>query len=81
MQKNISKNIKMNLKLKHPNKPISCLWIDLKIWETLNLKEKDLIILLYEKKYTRLQICRKLYIETDQGYRYLCKKLKKKLNL
>jgi len=71
----------MKLKLKHPEKPSYLYSIKNDKWNLLSLKEKDLVILLFEWKHTREFICKKLYIETDQGFRYLCKKTRTKLDL
>lgn len=71
----------MKLNLKHPKKPSHLYFLKDDKWNLLSIKEKDLVILLYESKHTKEYICRKLYIETDQGFRYLCKKIRKKLDL
>lgn len=55
------------MNIKQPNKPRKCNWISKKSWETLNIKEKDYIILLHCKKLTKEKIMRKIYI-FDRSY-------------
>lgn len=47
-------------------------------WKNLSLKEKDFIILLSERKYTKEQIMRKLYIESRQWYDKLRNRVREK---
>ena len=37
-------------------------------WESLSWKEQDFIVFLREKRYTKEQIMRKLYITSSVGY-------------
>lgn len=60
-------------------KPIIFSWILNETWEILSLKEKDYIIFLYSRKYSRVQIMRKLYIEDRTSFWYLQKRVKEKL--
>jgi len=51
------------MNIRHPKNPFS--WISKDSWNKLDLKAKDYLIFLRLRKYTKTQICRKLYIETD----------------
>jgi DNA-directed RNA polymerase specialized sigma subunit len=65
--------------MKQPKKPFSCFWISDETWKNLKLKEKDFIVLLYERKFTKSQIARALYLTTYSSYFYLEKSVRKKL--
>lgn len=67
------------MKITHPKKPHSCMWISNEAWDNLKLKEKDFVIMLHEKKYSRKQIARKLYIESDVWYWKISKNVSEKL--
>lgn len=55
------------------------LFITCEIWETLTIKEKDFIILVTSRKYTKNQIKRRLYIMSDVWYWKIQKKVKDKI--
>lgn len=57
-------------------KPI---YITQETWNNLKWKEQDFIIFLREKRFTKRQIKRKLYITTDVWYWKLETKVKKKI--
>ena len=67
------------IKIKHPNKPDVCEWITDEIWNKLKLKQKDYVIMLYEKKFTKEQIMRRLYITNRSSYHNFTSKLRKDL--
>lgn len=50
-------------------------FISQKTFDWLKLKEKAYINFLYEKKYTRKQIMKKLYIDNDRSFRRLQNKM------
>lgn len=54
-------------------------YIDEKTWNGMSWKEQDLVILLREKRYTKDQIKRALYIITDSWYWKLKKKVSYKI--
>lgn len=58
-------------------KPRVCAWISEESWDSLNLKEKDYIIFLHSKKYSKKQIMRKLHICDDSSYWRIQKKVRK----
>ena len=60
-------------------KPFVCSWISNETLETLSLKEKDYIIFLYQRSYSKKQIMRKRYIENRTSYWYLQNRVKEKL--
>lgn len=60
-------------------KPICCLWISDTSWDNLSLKEKDYIIFLYSKRFTKEQIMRKLHIEDRTAYWRLQTRVKDKI--
>jgi hypothetical protein len=60
-------------------KPRCCSWICDGSWESLTMKEKDFIIFLYSKKYSKDQIMRKLHIEDRTSYWRLQTRVKKKI--
>jgi hypothetical protein len=55
------------------------LFITCEIWATLTIKEKDFIILVTSRKYTKSQIKRRLYITSDVWYWKIQKKVKNKI--
>lgn len=67
------------LKIRHPNKPKVCTWITSSTWKNLKLAQKDFIIYVYQRKYTKLQIARKLRIETNSWYWRFNEKIKNAL--
>ena len=67
------------LKVKHPKKPEICTWISNATWSSLKLAQKDFIIYVYQRKYTKLQIARKLRIETNSWYWRFINKIQKAL--
>lgn len=48
------------------------------VWDTLSWKEQDFIILLNERRHTKAQIMRKLYITTNMGYHILRNRVREK---
>lgn len=54
-------------------------YISVTTWDSLSLKEQDFIFFLKERKYTKSQIMRKLYIETDMGYWKIRDRVRKKI--
>ena len=61
-------------------KPRICFWITLDTWNTLSLKEKDYIIMLYSKKYKYRTIMRKLHIVDYSSYYRIQERVKEKLS-
>lgn len=64
----------------HPNKPEICSWISDHTWNELKIKEKDYIIMLYQRKYTKQRIMRTLYIFDRTAYYKFTKKIRNLLN-
>lgn len=64
----------------HPNKPEICSWISENTWNELKIKEKDYIIMLYQRKYTKQRIMRTLYIFDRTAYYKFTKKIRNLLN-
>lgn len=60
-------------------KPLCCSWISLETWDSLNLKEKDYIIFLYARKFTKEKIMRMLHIEDRTSYWRLQRNVKDKI--
>jgi hypothetical protein len=54
-------------------------YISQQTWEKLSFKEQDFIIFLKERRFTKSQIMRKLYINTDMGYWKLQKRVNDKI--
>jgi DNA invertase Pin-like site-specific DNA recombinase len=54
-------------------------YISKETWDNLKDKEKDFIYYLREKKYTKKEIMKKLYINTRQGYWKLQKRVSEKI--
>jgi PHD/YefM family antitoxin component YafN of YafNO toxin-antitoxin module len=52
------------IKIQHPSKPMNYYRLSDETWEKLSLKEKDYLILVNEKKHTKEQLMRRLYIES-----------------
>jgi len=48
-------------------------------WQSLTAKERDFIVFLRERKWTKAQIMRRLYVETDAGYWKLRKRVSDKI--
>ena len=48
-------------------------------WKNLSWKEQDFIVLLKERKYTKSQIKRKLYLTTEMWYWKLNKRVNQKI--
>lgn len=55
-------------------------YIKSEVWETMNHKEQDYILMLTARKFTKSEIMRRLYIETDAGYWKLQKRVKAKIS-
>lgn len=54
-------------------------YITQQVRDSMNRKEQDLIVLLRDKKRTKEQIKRKLYIYSDRTYQRIIKKVSKKI--
>ena len=55
-------------------------YIDKEIWDDMKWKEQDFIIFLREKRYTKEQIKRNLYITSDVWFWKLRKRVLAKIN-
>lgn len=55
-------------------------YITKETWDSLTWKEQDFIIFLRERKYTKAQIMRKLYITTEQGFWKIRKRVREKIS-
>ena len=60
-------------------KPRCCAWISEKSWNSLSLKEKDYIVFLYSKMFSKAQIMRRLHIEDRTSYWRLQNNVKNKI--
>lgn len=60
-------------------KPRCCAWISQESWDSLSLKEKDYIVFLYSKMFSKAQIMRRLHIEDRTSYWRLQNNVKKKI--
>ena len=54
-------------------------FIKKEVWESMKEREKALVVLLYERRYTREQIKRRLFIETDRTFQRLTKRVREKI--
>lgn len=54
-------------------------WISDSTWDSLKLKDKDYIIFIYERRYTRKQIMRKLYFEDRTWFYKFEKRVRAKI--
>jgi len=54
-------------------------YISKETWESLSHKEQDFIFLLREKKYTKTQIMRKLYIESNMWFYKIRNRVRRKI--
>lgn len=70
------------VKIEHPKKPMHYYRISDETWEKLSLKEKDYLILINDtqKKYTKSQIMRKLYIESRCWFYLFIGNIKNKIS-
>lgn len=69
------------IKIQHPSKPMNYYRLSDETWEKLSLKEKDYLILVNEKKHTKEQLMRRLYIESRCWYYLLITNIKKKIDI
>lgn len=59
--------------------PRCCSWISPQAWESLTLKEKDFVIFVHSRRYSKEKIMRKLYIEDRTSFWRIQKNVKEKL--
>ena len=59
--------------------PRCCSWISNATWNTLTLKEKDFVIFVHARRYSREKIMRKLYLEDRTSFWRIKTSVKTKL--
>lgn len=56
-------------------------FISEQVWDTMNLREKGFVIMLYSKKHTKAQIKDRLCIDGNRTYQRLKKKCSEYVNM